>query len=262
MALKIFVADDSATIQKIVKLAFSYEDAIIESVADGENALGLIRDFKPDVALIDVFMPGCSGYDICARVKDDPELKHTPVILLVGTFEPFDEAEASRSRCDGHITKPFDTSELIETVHALAGKSIALHDSQPIAETPVMDAQRCGTTRSAANHLLVRDSLSAQVRSSFVGAARVLDLFDEAVLHAANTSAPAADAALGAPGMQTSCEAAALPDELFSESVMNAIVERVVQRVSSEAIREIAWEVVPELSEMIIRRTIEEQKES
>ena len=120
MTLKLLVADDSANIQKIVGLAFSDEDAIVESVSDGEIALDVVRDFRPDVVLADVFMPGCSGYEICARIKDDPELADTAVVLLAGTFEPFDESEASRARCDGFLTKPFNTSDLLQTVHALA----------------------------------------------------------------------------------------------------------------------------------------------
>ncbi len=56
-------------------LAFSDEDAIVESVSDGEKVMEAVRNFRPDVVLADSFMPGCSGYEICARIKEDPELE-------------------------------------------------------------------------------------------------------------------------------------------------------------------------------------------
>ena len=126
MTLKLLVADDSVTIQKIINLAFNAEDAVVESVSSGDAAMDAVRVFKPDVILADVFMPGCNGYEVCERIKRDPELQNIPVILLVGTFEPFDEPEASRVRCDAHLSKPFDTSELIETVRSLVGDKMML----------------------------------------------------------------------------------------------------------------------------------------
>jgi hypothetical protein len=64
-------------------------------------------------------MPGKNGYELCETIKQDPNLKHIPVVLLVGAFEPFDQAEARRVRADDHLTKPFEFRALIDTVRKL-----------------------------------------------------------------------------------------------------------------------------------------------
>lgn len=124
MPKKLLVADDSVTIQKVISLAFAGEDVVIESVANGDQAIHKAKEIKPDIVLADVFMPGRNGYEVCARIKEDPELSKIPVVLLVGTFEPFDETEASRAKCDAYLTKPFDTSELLQVVHSLWGGEV------------------------------------------------------------------------------------------------------------------------------------------
>src|SRR5687768_2198600 len=125
MTKKLLVADDSITIQKVVSLSFAGEDVVIHSVSNGDQALERIRAVMPDLVLADVFMPGRNGYEVCAAIKDDPNLRQIPVILLVGTFEPFDEAEATRVKSDGRLTKPFDTGEMVDLVHSLIDRGYA-----------------------------------------------------------------------------------------------------------------------------------------
>jgi len=246
MTLRLFVADDSVTIQKIVSLAFGGEDVAIEAVSDGESALEKIRSFKPDVVLADVCMPVCNGYEVCARIKEDPELGHIPVILLVGTFEPFDEAEASRVRSDGFLTKPFDTSELTQTVHSLASRTAAPRGRESAAEP---GAATTGAI-SKLSYSSTKGLVTPAAWESFLGEARVLELFDAGSLAAAETGS-AASIAAGKPVSEAG----------LTEDAINKIVERVVRRMSPEVIREVAWEVVPELSESIIRRTVQAQQE-
>ena len=64
-------------------------------------------------------MPGKNGYEVCDYIKNDPTLSATPVILLVGAFEPFDSGEAARVKADGHLTKPFEIKVLISAVNSL-----------------------------------------------------------------------------------------------------------------------------------------------
>jgi CheY-like chemotaxis protein len=262
MTLKLLIADDSATIQKIIALAFSSEDAVVECVSEGDSALQSIQTFKPDVVLADVFMPGCNGYEICARIKEDAKLAHIPVVLLSGIFEPFDEIEASRIKCDGHLTKPFDTSELIETVFSLAGKRTADQKSDKSLEVPVMDMQN--NVASAPDFVQpgLKGSIHPRIWDSYLGSDRVLDLFDREVLDAAETVRTAWDRAkaVAAAIKMPDWRSPALPDTVLSEDMLNLIVDKVIRRMSAEIIREVAWEVVPELSEGIIRRTIEEQQ--
>lgn len=115
----ILLADDSITIQKIVNLTFSGEGIDVVTVGNGDAALKKIQEIRPDVVLADIFMPGKNGYEVCDAVKNDAAMNSTPVILLVGAFEPFDANEASRVKADGHLTKPFEIKVLISAVNAL-----------------------------------------------------------------------------------------------------------------------------------------------
>ncbi len=267
MTLKILVADDSANTQTIVGLAFSDEDAVVESVSDGEKVMEAVRSFRPDVVLADSFMPGCSGYEICSRIKEDPELESTAVVLLAGAFEPFDEVEASRSRCDGHLTKPFNTSDLLQTVHALAAEGWRTQQKGIETESARMETQgteigeSCESRAAGSNGFRLRSVVSPDVCASFLGSDRILDLFDSDQLSAAKAAMTASVRRSEIQALQNAPSAGspATLDVMFSENTLNDIVDAVIRRMSAEAIREVAWEVVPELSESIIRRTMQEQ---
>lgn len=117
---KLLLADDSVTIQKVVNLTFADEGMDVTSVGDGDRAVEKIEMMKPDIVLADVHMPGLNGYQVCEFVKRLPALSHIPVILLVGSFEPFDEEEARRVGADDYLTKPFQSiRQLVSRVNAL-----------------------------------------------------------------------------------------------------------------------------------------------
>ena len=136
---KLLLADDSPTIQKVVELTFADEGVTVVSVGSGAEALARLSEDKPDVVLADVFMPLPNGYEICQYIKQNAELRHIPVMLLVGSFEPFDEAEARRVGADDILTKPFQSiRRLIDRVGGLvSGK--ADPDQVPTAELPHVD---------------------------------------------------------------------------------------------------------------------------
>jgi len=283
MPKKLLVADDSITIQKVVSLTFAGEDVAIESVANGDLVLDKVRDFKPDIVLADVFMPGRNGYEVCAGIKESPELSKIPVVLLVGTFEPFDEEEASRAKCDAYLTKPFDTSELLQVVHSLWGGEAP--EKLPHELEEATDFPREGIdvpTEVKVDETAIEKPIepfaigepppslrlvSERTRESFLSSTRVLDLFgsDLAIPGCGLAAAPLTAGALDStPGVAAAMEPEALPAGSalgieLSEEALNAIVERVVRRMSQDVVREVAWEVVPELSEMIIRQCLEEK---
>ncbi|HEV2761832.1 MAG TPA: response regulator, partial [Pyrinomonadaceae bacterium] len=119
----LLLADDSLTIQKVVSLTFSDEGVEVVTASDGAQALRRLEEGPPpDIILADTYMPGPDGYQICERVKRDPSLRHIPVVLLVGTFEPFNEAEARRVGADMVLTKPFQSIKgLVSKVGSLFG---------------------------------------------------------------------------------------------------------------------------------------------
>jgi CheY-like chemotaxis protein len=124
LGYKILLADDSVTVQKIITLTFSDEGADVSTVNNGEEAITRLRYLRPDLVMADVSIPGKDGYDICEFVKTHPDLKGTPVILLVPAFEPYDEERARRAGADYHLTKPFQSIRtLISTVKNLIESS-------------------------------------------------------------------------------------------------------------------------------------------
>lgn len=117
---KLLVADDSVAIQKVIDLTFTDEGMEVTTVGDGRDALEKLNQFTPDVVLADVFMPGVDGYELCRFIKDDERFRGVPVVLLVGSFEPFDEAEAQRAGADDVVTKPFQSiRDLVSRVGSL-----------------------------------------------------------------------------------------------------------------------------------------------
>jgi len=110
---KLLLADDSLTIQKVVNLTFADEGIEVLTAGNGDLALEMINASRPDVVLADVNMPGLSGYEICERIRNDDLTKDLPVLLLVGSFEPFDEDEAHRVGANGYLTKPFQSIRLL-----------------------------------------------------------------------------------------------------------------------------------------------------
>ena len=134
MTHRILLADDSATIRKVVELTFSDEDFAIDSVGDGSQAFEHARAQRPDIVISDVIMPGLNGYELCQRFKTDPVLQSVPFLFLKGTFESFDEDKARSCGADGFIVKPFESQEMIAKVKDLIGRAVA--PPAPVAVLP------------------------------------------------------------------------------------------------------------------------------
>jgi len=123
MAKKILLADDSITIQKVVELTFSDGDYEVTAVNNGAKAIQKLSEMRPDIILSDIIMPEKNGYEVCEYVKSHPEYRNIPVILLTGTFEPFDPDRADKAGCDAVVTKPFESQSLIHKVEELVQQS-------------------------------------------------------------------------------------------------------------------------------------------
>ncbi|HEX2222621.1 MAG TPA: response regulator [Thermoanaerobaculia bacterium] len=121
MSRRILLADDSVTIQKVIELTFMDEDFQVRAVSNGDEAISALSDFRPDFVITDVHMPGANGYEVCRRAKQ--LFPNIPVLLLVGTFEPFDEAQARSAGSDSFLKKPFDSQELLQRVQDLLAAS-------------------------------------------------------------------------------------------------------------------------------------------
>src|SRR6266404_2852220 len=96
----------------------------VVTVNNGSAALKRITEIKPDLIVLDVYMPGYSGLEVCQRIKDAPGTAHIPVLLTVGKLEPFKPEEARRVKADAHIVKPFEASELLSAITRLEDRMV------------------------------------------------------------------------------------------------------------------------------------------
>jgi CheY-like chemotaxis protein len=122
VAHTLLLADDSVTIQRVIELTFADEDVRVVAVSDGDEAIALLDKTPPDIVLADVGMPGRNGYEVARHVKETPRLRHIPVVLLTGAFEPIDQAQATAAGCDGVLAKPFEPQLVIGRVKELLSK--------------------------------------------------------------------------------------------------------------------------------------------
>ena len=156
MVSRILLADDSITIQKVVNLTFADEGIEVVSVSNGEMAARRLEEVNPDLVLADIFMPGKNGYELCETIKTNSKFRNIPVVLLVGAFEPFDQVEAKRVQADAHLTKPFESRILVETVRKLLGKTDHSR-SEPLASQPVSMAELPTVEYEEPHSLIVPD---------------------------------------------------------------------------------------------------------
>lgn len=124
MARKILLADDSVTAQNMGRKILADAGYEVITVNNGSAALKKIAEQKPDLIVLDVYMPGYSGLEVCQRLKDAQETARVPVLLTVGKLEPFKPEESKRVRADGFIVKPFEASELLSALSKLEDKIV------------------------------------------------------------------------------------------------------------------------------------------
>jgi CheY-like chemotaxis protein len=129
LARKILLADDSVTAQNMGRKILADAGYEVITVNNGSAALKKIAEQKPDLIVLDVYMPGYSGLEVCQRLKEVGETSRIPVLLTVGKLEPFKPEEAKRVRADGFIVKPFEASELLSALSKLEDKVVPRADS-------------------------------------------------------------------------------------------------------------------------------------
>src|SRR3989454_12731931 len=119
MKQKILLADDSQTIRRLVTQTFVDGKFEVVAVSNGDAAIKALEEVRPSIVLADIYMPGKNGYEVCAYVRNHATFGATPVILLVGAFDAFDEGMAQGAGATANITKPFEPAALIDLVKSL-----------------------------------------------------------------------------------------------------------------------------------------------
>lgn len=320
MAKTILLADDSVTIQKVVELTFMDEDFEVVAVGNGDEALNRLEGAAPELLIADVHMPGANGYEVCRQAKQRrPGL---PVLLLVGSFEPFDEGVAEGCGADGFLKKPFDSQDLLQRVEELLAGAAAgaplpaaeeeggdagfadeemddldLPDLEPdeasdenlfaapegdeeypfeveesafAAEEEAADEEPLPVAEVDASGLELERSPwdeAEDVEDVAVGGAEGLlntetlgALARDQPAGRGDESMPAEEAAAPAPeAPEASDRTQALPVAGgLSDADVDRVARRVVELLGDRLLREVAWEVVPDLAEVVIKERIRE----
>ncbi|HUX08490.1 MAG TPA: response regulator [Acidobacteriota bacterium] len=116
MSVKVLLADSSVSNHKVVELAISERDVDLSAVTDGNAALEMVQEIKPDIVLADIELPRMDGYALCEAIKSDPELAHAKVFLLKTSFATYNQERANKAGAAGMLEKPFSPSALLNVI--------------------------------------------------------------------------------------------------------------------------------------------------
>lgn len=110
------IADDEPAIRSLVKMTLTSDLYRIIEASDGNEALELIKEHRPELVFLDVSMPGLSGFEVCRQVKADPELETTKVVMLTAKAQEVDLEKGRSVGADDYFTKPFSPVNLLRKV--------------------------------------------------------------------------------------------------------------------------------------------------
>ena len=142
MPLNILLADDSVPAQNMGKKILVDAGYHVLTVSNGLEALRRIADATPDIAILDIFMPGYSGLEVCERLRANAATATLPVILTVGKLEPYRPSDGEHVHSNAVIVKPFAAAELIAAVRSLIGEPQAVQaEPEPAGELTAANAE-------------------------------------------------------------------------------------------------------------------------
>ena len=116
---RILVADDEESIVDLVRQLLLRRGYEVFTAGDGDTALQMIYDLKPDLVVLDLMLPRMDGWEVCRRVREDPEIGGTPVLMLTARRDERDLVAGLELGADDYVKKPFSTAELSARIAAI-----------------------------------------------------------------------------------------------------------------------------------------------
>lgn len=116
MSAVILIADDEVYIRRSLEFVLKKEGYVTHLAENGEAALAKAKELKPDICFLDLQMPPMNGDEVCAAIKQTPDLAHTHVVILTARGQETDKQKIMASGVDNYMTKPFSPSKVIEYV--------------------------------------------------------------------------------------------------------------------------------------------------
>lgn len=118
---KLLIVDDEDGVRALVRMTLDNGVYQIIEASEGLEALDLAKEHLPDLVLLDVMLPDVSGMDVCRKIKDDPDLASTTVVMLTARAQTSDVGDAEEAGADGYFTKPFSPIALTRKVESILG---------------------------------------------------------------------------------------------------------------------------------------------
>jgi CheY-like chemotaxis protein len=271
MRRTILLADDSPTIRRLVTQTFADANFRLVEVNNGDAAIRSFEEVRPDVVLADIYMPGRNGYQVCSYIRGHAELGRTPVVLLVGAFEAFDEDTANQAGATASITKPFEPAALIELVKSIlpTGAIAREHEHDSVSQTPTERSNPHAEPVNAEPAQPKAEPLQTkpvEVRSEPVKTL-TLPVQPESPVPGPRQAVPEdPEDLLGLellfPEETPSTTPASAISPMLTEEAIDRIVDRVIRKLSTQVIENIAWDVVPDITEKIVREELKRVHES
>lgn len=282
-AKKLLVADDSATIQKVIRLALANETYEIHAVADGSEAIQQIALFKPDIVLIDVSLSNQNAFEVKRAINQREELNSIRFILMSSAFEKVDEAQALQVGFDARLTKPFDPAHLREILlQVVSPQTIDMPDF-PLNDLPTSFSSTGDSDRLSNESDLILDNLNTQSLSADDDIRRLtestirisgLDHFEATTNEATDlnrdelewsvqepVSKPRSSTVPPPPRFQVPPPPSSMtppppPKPTSSPSLSEAEIEKVVEEKVEEVLRKVTQNILPGVLEKIVKEEI------
>ena len=119
----VLVADDDSDIRELVSFKLGQAGYEVLAVGDGAEALEAARAHRPDLAILDLMMPGLSGLDVCSQLRREEATAAVPVIMLTAKAQEQDVATGFAAGADDYVVKPFSPRELVSRVQAVLARA-------------------------------------------------------------------------------------------------------------------------------------------
>jgi diguanylate cyclase (GGDEF)-like protein len=152
--IKVLVVDDEKNILDIIKFNLEVEGYEVITSRDGEEALRLVQELRPDLILCDIMMPELDGLEVCRRLKADSRTNQIPVVMLSARTQAQDKVASIEAGADDFITKPFDFSDLVARITINLIRTRQKRDVSPLTGLPGSISIDAETKRRIAKNLL------------------------------------------------------------------------------------------------------------
>jgi DNA-binding response OmpR family regulator len=138
---RVLVVEDEQDVAELIRFNLGREGYDVRVALNGAEALRQVREFRPEVILLDIMVPQLNGWEVCRRLKQEPETRSVPIILVTGRVEEGDKVLGFELGADDYVTKPFSPRELVARVRALLRRARPVEESEKRAHLRAGDLE-------------------------------------------------------------------------------------------------------------------------